>query len=598
MILNTFAPYISIENRTVDDLELMSAENKRTLLKNASTEALRGLVDRDPERKQVFLMLFAALGPEDVALRAKCFKCFGNISEFQDLSDEFLSETNEYLLNLEMAGLAALSPEDRRALLEYAPTEALRRLIARDRQVFLKLFTVIQIGDAEIIEKCSPFLSKDEALLPLQASIQKAIELDPSEVSEFLRSRRVGQAIAISMASFCFDELGKINPERVAVLKLALEDKGSFFYQPPCSTVPGIKLTRIQAARVLGNGELFSVLNDASDLESNDYGRQVLSLMSPGGQPPLKLNMAVLASLLSPHRQTGLPTCTIHSIINADIHNNPAIPARMMIQGLTTGVTNTPSGYILHFPPIKDGCVAVDLSRGPESEAKKILDQNKVDVQAACGIMRDKGNGKVLLLRPFDANDVLFAAYFQASLFGNKGLKGHDDSDRGTMLMRHGIENLTEAPMLTSDSSRSIEAAMEKMKSEAEQRRAAGKSCNYMRIATANSAGGHAENIDVDALLKLDPSKLKKDKPYIIGDRNWGTRGFPMHLAMVKISDPGVKPPTYRFATVLPNGKRYNWADIKTIAIYATGVKQQGSRPWRMDEFGTIAYETGQTAST
>ncbi|MDR0715615.1 MAG: hypothetical protein LBF25_02490 [Puniceicoccales bacterium] len=592
-VLNVLVPP-TVKNCTVDDVELMSEENKRMLLRDASTKDLQGLIARD---KEVFLQLFSVLRPEDVALRAKCFECFKDVPEFQGLRGEFLPKINEYLSNLKMEGLKALPPDDRRALLEYASPEALEQLIGRNRQIFLQLFIALRAGDMETMRKCFPFFSETEALPLLWASIREIISLNPLGENKFLNSRRVWQAMAVPMASFCFDESGKVDLKRVAVLRSALVDQGSFFYQEPCSNVPGIELICIQAARVLGNGDLFSVLDDASDLEPSAYGRQVLSVMSLEGQPPLKLNVAVLASLLSPHRQAGLPTCTINSIMNADIHNDPAIPARMMIQMLATGLTNTPSGYVLCSPPIKYGYVAVDLSNGLESEAKIIFDPNRVDKWAIYGITRDEENGNILL-PIFDANDLLFAAYFQASLFGNRGLESHHGGNFGTMFMRYGIDKAYLSSTDISNSSRSMEFAIERMQSEARRRRATGENLNYMRISTISPAVGHAENIDVDALLKLDLSKLEKGKPYIIGDRNCGATGVPNHLAVVKTSAPGVNPSMYWFETVYPDGKRFRRENIITIEFYATKVKSQGFRPWRVNESGTIVYEPGQAAQS
>jgi hypothetical protein len=404
--------------------------------------------------------------------------------------------------------------------------------------------------------------------------------------------------MAVPMASFCFDESGKVKTGRVAALKSALMDQGNFFYQKPCSTVPGIELIRTQAARVLGSPELPSFLNEASDLKPNDYGQQVLSAMS---QSPLKLNTAVLASLFSPHRQTYLPTCAINSIMNADIHNNPAVPAKMMIQMLTIGVTHTPSGYVLRLPSIKDGFVAVDLSEGLKNATKKIFDSSKADIHAIYGIRRNEENENVLLLPIFDANDALLAAYFQASPFGNRGLERCDIYlDRGATLMRYGIGENSKVhlnPIVISNSSNSMEVAIESMKREASQRRTADENLNYVRIGTKGTGEDHAENIDVDALLKLDLSRLEKDKPYIIGDRSWASEtGFPLHLAVVKTSDPSVNPPTYRFASVYFDGKLFKWADIKEILFWPTEVKSHESRLWRVNETGTIVYEPNQAA--
>ncbi|MDR1528551.1 MAG: hypothetical protein LBS22_03140 [Puniceicoccales bacterium] len=87
---------------------------------------------------------------------------------------------------------------------------------------------------------------------------------------------------------------------------------------------------------------------------------------------------------------------------------------------------------------------------------------------------------------------------------------------------------------------------MAKLKEQAEAQQRLGH--HYMRVSTISSDDGHAENIDIDALLALDLSRMEPGA-YTIGDRNY--RGDDMsqdvpRLAVRKVND---TPSTYEFGT-------------------------------------------------
>jgi hypothetical protein len=92
-------------------------------------------------------------------------------------------------------------------------------------------------------------------------------------------------------------------------------------------------------------------------------------------------------------------------------------------------------------------------------------------------------------------------------------------------------------------------AGMAELKEQAEAQRQLGH--RYMRVSTISSDGGHAENIDIDALRAYDLDHMEpgKREAYRIGDRNYGGHGVPWDIPRLAVRKVDCTP-TYEFGTL------------------------------------------------
>ncbi|MDR1255728.1 MAG: hypothetical protein LBJ94_02280 [Puniceicoccales bacterium] len=383
--------------------------------------------------------------------------------------------------------------------------------------------------------------------------------------------------MAAEMASECFNASGKIDLGKARELRNRI--KPPAVLPEKFSTIPGASLMLAQISCVLDNlinysrraGSLREIIDRASELSPGDHGRQILDIMGNDLESPVKPGEAILISLFSLHRQTGLPSCTINSMINADLRNHPERIAKILEQILAGSIFNLPSKYPIHQQQIMGreggGYIPADLTMGNEIKRDEIFAQENSCNYLAAGIERDSNNPYGLLIPVRNLVDVLFVNFFQASKFGNRHLvtKG---GQHGTMFIYHGVksERDTYSELEISVAGAGFEAGMERLKGAAEEQKVRG--MHYMRITTTSTIGAHAENIDIDALLKLDLDALEVGKTHIIGDRNWINRkGHPKFLAIVKTIDPSTNIPTYSFQTV-SSGKPMEKEDISRFDVY------------------------------
>ncbi|MDR1528302.1 MAG: hypothetical protein LBS22_01815 [Puniceicoccales bacterium] len=96
----------------------------------------------------------------------------------------------------------------------------------------------------------------------------------------------------------------------------------------------------------------------------------------------------------------------------------------------------------------------------------------------------------------------------------------------------------------------------------------------YMRVKTegnGSNIGNHAENIDIDALLALNPDTMEFGKAYPIGDRNytWYMHQDIPRLAVRKVDG---TPPTYEFGTL--RGSQFEETATTAIWVYSTEIKK------------------------
>jgi hypothetical protein len=220
-----------------------------------------------------------------------------------------------------------------------------------------------------------------------------------------------------------------------------------------------------------------------------------------------------------------------------------------------------PSGYVVLQIPIEDGFTTVDLKNGGEGKKdifKDVVggDSSEIDQQKESwrqeGIRyiesADEAEKYRLRLPVHNMNDLLFAHLFQASNFGN--WKIDRGINYGTTLIYAGYKEYAKAcsSQIRIDGSNFLDG-MTKLKEQAETQRRLGH--RYMHVGTRSSTGGHAENIDITALLNLDLNKMETGKAYAIGDRNWsGSWEMSQDIPRLAVRKVDGTPPTYESGTL------------------------------------------------
>jgi hypothetical protein len=264
--------------------------------------------------------------------------------------------------------------------------------------------------------------------------------------------------------------------------------------------------------------------------------RRGKTLMCPHGKafmedmfPKMDLGPAVLASLLTPHRQCCLPTCPLDSYMINRTFNCPQELAAMHISALTKWKFFTRSGYEVQLTPFADNHTAVDLERGGKGEALVFEeidsgDQARIDDQMKAwtdeGILYDPANGRYKLNLPaLNLNDMCFAALFQAT-YGNRWINNNDVSCGAEYVLR-GFEGSHSAEGVFIGAPNDIPKAIEELRKEAQKQRDMG--LRYMRIVSAREGEGsaHVENIDIAKLLAVNLGEMKNGSVRCIGDCNW-----------------------------------------------------------------------------
>ncbi|MDR1256010.1 MAG: hypothetical protein LBJ94_03775 [Puniceicoccales bacterium] len=568
---------------TLPDVEKSSDLDKKALLQNASPEAINRLIRKGTIGQQIFNFSFSAENPQDTLLAAKYLR---HVDSWPDLKSKFLGEINEHIDNLTFQDIKGLSDLDRRTLLQNASPEAIGKLIGKGvagQQAFLALFGALSPKDGALHGQ---YLQNADAILkPFTDAVSGTCSATKLEDKQ--------RWFASALARSCFNEKGEIDLEKAKLLQAGLKCTTFLRTASFLQSIPNIEFMKAQMLCVVDNlvehaereGSLLNTLNEANRLQSSDFtanGNHLKNTMNQGQQD---LNQdqqgggyMILTSLFLPHRQMSLPTCTIDSILNAEIRNHPDQLAKMYKQMLTSDTFNLPSEYLIHQQSINTSgsFISVNLSQGSEAARKDpaLREQQYVNVPV--------GN----------LNDVFFANFFQASEFGNANLTSqHTSGEYGTMYMFQGISRDPHSYSSSIEiNNRDFESGIEALKMQARQQKEHG--LRYMRVATTSGNGArdesHAENIDIEALLKLDLGALEDGKPYIIGDRNWDLYGAPGHedlerrtpgyLAIKKTTNPSPRKPTYSFQTVTSNGTPLPTPqpadNIKLFAVYSTEVNK------------------------
>jgi hypothetical protein len=400
-------------------------------------------------------------------------------------------------------------------------------------------------------------------------------------------ARGIWQTIANEMAVDCCDGDGNVDVERLRRWKEFLGNAENF-RKGPFRFIPHTELMRSQMHRVCEclldnqNGAR-DQLNAAKGITVGENGQDILKNISLGRQQSLCPGEAILASLLTPHRQLGLPTCTIHSLINAEIRNHPERLIKMYIQMLRDGQFTFPSGYAVQLQPMVGGSVTVDLRYGGAGRNrlfKDITDGDRAKIDQQIKDWKREGieyvestdeTKKYKLKMPvYNMNDILFTHFCRASNFGNGKI---DISEYGTMLVYAGNDEYSATTPV--DGSKFLEG-IAKLKTQAEDQKKLGH--NYMRVVTQSSEGTHAENIDIDAILALDPNTMEPGKAYPIGDRNWyGDMSLDIPCLAVRKVDG--TPPTYEFGTLCKESQFDN-KNMTRIWVYGPDIEEHDAQYW------------------
>ncbi|MDR1173214.1 MAG: hypothetical protein LBK24_00250 [Puniceicoccales bacterium] len=169
-------------------------------------------------------------------------------------------------------------------------------------------------------------------------------------------------------------------------------------------------------------------------------------------------------------------------------------------------------------------------------------------------------------------NDILFAHLFEASDFGNWRID--DDGSCGTALVYtgHKEEYLKE---ISVDGSKFLHG-MAKLKGQAVVRQGIGH--HYMHVVTESPEDSHGENIDIEALLALDPSNMEPGKAYAIGDRNWRNWDMLQDIPRLAVRKVAGAPSAYEFGTL--RGSHFKKKDISKFCVHTTGIEKHDAEYW------------------
>jgi hypothetical protein len=556
----------------------ISPENKKILLKYASPECLDSLVDRSEDITRELLSCL----PSDISAITIIMEKCDNHSRIKGAIVEII---DTYIDNLTLESAQQISPENKKTLLKYADPTFLKGFVSDKGEmggaIFLHLFSAVGPQDTEL---------KNTWLGTAQEIVGPLIDVMLADLKNFENKKPATKqrCVANTLGSFCFNAGGGIDRARAGLLQAALKSNFDLLLPKRLPEfVPGIRFEFSQISCVLDNlmentgnqDSLLNILEGAQNKSPGLHGQRILHIMSKVRKPETKpkLGEAILISLFSLHRQKGLYTCAIDSMINAKIRNSPDSLALMYIDMLTQDHFTTPGGHRICQRPIKKHALSkksyipIDLSKGWAEAVKDLKTPKAKALQRAAKIKPTKHG--LILPSPKDLNGMFFANFFQASLFGDENLKEHGHGNYAVSYIYDNLDSSGEIyNTLAIDVSKSgIGGAIGMLQAQARIQKNQG--LHYMRISsTFSNGGGHAENIDIDALLKLDLNTLQPNESYIIGDRNWEHGGFPVYLAVVKLANG-----TYCLRSLDEGGGRATPAQAETddfnyIAFYKTGV--------------------------
>jgi hypothetical protein len=90
-------------------------------------------------------------------------------------------------------------------------------------------------------------------------------------------------------------------------------------------------------------------------------------------------------------------------------------------------------------------------------------------------------------------------------------------------------------------------------------------------IVDGNERSGHAENIDINALLALDLNNMEAGKAYSIGDRNGISSNMSCDIPRLVIRKVD-NTPTYEFG-ILGHGSKFEKVNVELFEVYTTDIQ-------------------------
>lgn len=253
---------------------------------------------------------------------------------------------------------------------------------------------------------------------------------------------------------------------------------------------------------------------------------------------------------------------------------------------------NFPSGYAVQQQQMMDGFITIDLKNGgmgrndvfeditdgdPAKAAEQIEEWKKEGIEYVEST--NLAEKYKLRLPVHNMNDILFAHLLRVSNFGNS--KMSLDSEFCTTLIYAGHMNHWETYTLEIQVDRSnFLAVIEESKRRARAQQQLG--YRYMRMFTVESKtvesnnDAHIENLDIDALLDLNPDTMETNRAYPIGDRNWAAQSMLQDIPRLAVRKVDGTPPAYEFGTL--RGSTFDKTNISKILFFNTKIERFDSR--------------------
>jgi hypothetical protein len=281
----------------------------------------------------------------------------------------------------------------------------------------------------------------------------------------------------------------------------------------------------------------------------------------------------------------------MNSLINEEIRNHLERLIAMYAQMLSDPQFTFPSGHTVRQQPIANGFITADLRNGGRGRADVFEDITGGDsTKRTQRIAKWRQEGIEYIESPDETekyklrmpvhnmNDVLYTHLFQASDWGNSKI-GHDATYR-TMLVYAGHRELGKiySPAIPVGGSKFL-TGMAALKTQAGDQKRLGH--HYMRVSTQATTAtivggydhsGHAENIDINALLALDLSTMEPRKAYPIGDRNLSGGDMSQDVPRLVVRKTNGTPPAFEFGTLWRS--RFEKTNITKIKAYSAEIKR------------------------
>lgn len=316
--------------------------------------------------------------------------------------------------------------------------------------------------------------------------------------------------------------------------------------------LPGVRLVRNQilavlhALTIVGEDSLQAVLlKTPMELPMPNYGGEVLSFMAKDSGKALKPRVAILASLLTPHRQMSLPTCSINALINAETFNHPERLATVYSKLLQGG--SSPISIEFGCADPTSVLISRSLEKGESDRPFIKVPYVKEDMEEKAwsdeGIAyRPDDKGSYLELPVRNLTD-LFFANFMADIYSKTeqnqvfikvkemyfGIPGDMLNPEACIQASGTLDGSSDLVVFTEADLERLTTELGKLRKVEPHRRletifvqpAPVEGDKSDTKAILNPSEGHLENINIDEFLKIDLRSMNVGDSRIIGDINW-----------------------------------------------------------------------------